>query len=319
MSQEEEKAVNEAEGAEAEEKEEGDVVDEELQKEMKGIKIDESDFGEVNKPKKKDRKEDKKAKKKKGEDFIDYANKNNIQINIEYEENKYELKKTVDPKVDNPRPGKPNENKRGRGNNFSRGGYRGGYRGRQQKRPFKFNSGNKFDMINQRPPYQMGQGNYYQQQHQIPALTEDKDILNYLETIFGEENLNKDSYLRNRIDSKKGTILVDNIVAYNVIKKNNINKQKILDVIKESANLDSLVENEKDYIHIKNYNDLKLISMEQLTANKKSQKIKMNYPQPIVPQMPFAGCNYINNYQNNYIVYQPPFNTPQYISYPENK
>ena len=118
------------------EKGEEEVVDVELQKEMKGIKIEDSDFGNVTKTKKKEKKqkEEKKSKKNKGQDFIDYANKNNIQINIEYEENKYQLKKAEDPKMDN-RQGKPNDNKRGHNN--GKGGYRGGYRGRQQKRPYR--------------------------------------------------------------------------------------------------------------------------------------------------------------------------------------
>ena len=84
-----------------EEKEEEEPVDLELQKEMKGLKIKESDFQNEPKTKKSGKKsknpEDKKIKKK-GQDFIDYANKNNIQINIEYEENKYQLKKKMNKK-----------------------------------------------------------------------------------------------------------------------------------------------------------------------------------------------------------------------------
>ncbi len=317
MSKEEEKPVAEGEaveGGEAEEKED-EVVDVELQKEMKGIKIEDSDFGNVAKPKKKDKKEkeskdDKKGKKKKGQDFIDYANKNNIQINIEYEENKYVLKKTDDPKVDQTKGGvKPNDNRRGHN---PRGGFRGGYRGRPQKRPFKFTSGNKFDVYNQRFPYQYSQGQNFQQ-HQIPALTEDKDILTYLESMFGEQNLNKDTYLRKKL-SEKGTILVDDVVAYNDIKKNNIVAQKILDVIKESENLESVTENEKTYIQIKNFDKLNLLTMEQLYSNKKN-RIKMYYPQP-QQQIPFAGYNYINM-QNNYIF--PAQYMQPYIPYQDGK
>ena len=84
-----------------EEEQEEEPVDLELQKEMKGLKIEASDFAGEPKAKKQNKKskntEDKKGKKK-GQDFLDYANKNNIQINIEYEENKYQLKKKEDQK-----------------------------------------------------------------------------------------------------------------------------------------------------------------------------------------------------------------------------
>ena len=79
-----------------EEKEEEEPVDLELQKEMKGIKISDSDFTnepKAKKPYKKMKNPEEKKVKKKGQDFLDYANKNNIQINIQYEENKYQLKK----------------------------------------------------------------------------------------------------------------------------------------------------------------------------------------------------------------------------------
>ena len=85
-----------------EEEEEEEPVDLELQKEMKGLTISDKDFEKdpkVKKPQKKQKEPKEKKSKKKGQDFLDYANKNNIQINIEYEENKYQLKKTEDPKM----------------------------------------------------------------------------------------------------------------------------------------------------------------------------------------------------------------------------
>ena len=63
---------------------------------MKGLKINDSDFVKEPKTKKHNKKSknpDEKKNKKKGQDFLDYANKNNIEINIEYEENKYQQKK----------------------------------------------------------------------------------------------------------------------------------------------------------------------------------------------------------------------------------
>ena len=106
-----------------EEEQEEEPVDLELQKEMKGLKIEASDFAGEPKAKKQNKKskntEDKKGKKK-GQDFLDYANKNNIQINIEYEENKYQLKKKEDQKYGEKGGNKSNENKK----QFNRGGYK---------------------------------------------------------------------------------------------------------------------------------------------------------------------------------------------------
>ena len=74
-----------------EEVEEEEPVDVELQKQMKNLKFDDSAFTKKTDNKKKEKKEEKKSKKSKGQDFLDYASKNNIQINIEYEEDKIKL------------------------------------------------------------------------------------------------------------------------------------------------------------------------------------------------------------------------------------
>ena len=116
-----------------EEKEEEEPVDLELQKEMKGIKIQDSDFTsepKAKKPSKKLKNPEEKKNKKKGLDFLDYANKNNIQINIEYEENKYQLKKKEDQKAG----AKLTDNKK----QFNRGGYKNQQK-RQQKKMFSGN------------------------------------------------------------------------------------------------------------------------------------------------------------------------------------
>ena len=99
--EEEPKEVQEGknENPEEKEEEEEEPVDLELQKEMKGLTISDSDFKKEPKAKKTQKKPKDptiKKNKKKGQDFLDYANQNNIQINFEYEENKYQLKKTDD-------------------------------------------------------------------------------------------------------------------------------------------------------------------------------------------------------------------------------
>lgn len=277
-----------------EEEQEEEPVDLELQKEMKGLKIEASDFAGEPKAKKQNKKskntEDKKGKKK-GQDFLDYANKNNIQINIEYEENKYQLKKKEDQKYGEKGGNKSNENKK----QFNRGGYKN-EKNRTQKRQQNYYTGNKFDNYG----WKYYQNNY---QHQVPKLIENKEILEYLEKMFGEENLNKNLYLSKRIN--QGKILIDDIVNYNDIKKNNINADKILETIKDSQNLECINEDNKNYIKIKNFEKLKLISPDQIYQNKKAGRPNRPYNQMPYQQYqyPSYGNNYINM-QNNF--YFPP-------------
>ena len=274
-----------------EEKEDEEPVDLELQKEMKGLKVVDSDFTNELKTKKVNKKtknqEDKKGKKK-GQDFIDYANKNNIQINIEYEENKYQLKKKNRNII--------NDNKR----QYNKGGYKNN-KNYQQKIP-KY-TGNKFDIYGQRMP----QHNY--NQHPTPKLVENKEILEYLEKIFGESNLNKDTYIRNRL--KDGKISIDEIVAYNDIKRNNISAQKIIEIIKDSQNLEIVNEENKTYIKIKNFDKLNLLTLEQIIANKKAARMqKMQYSLLMGQQSyPYNGySNFINMQNNNYFYKFPNYN-----------
>ena len=294
-----------------EEKEEEEPVDLELQKEMKGLKISDSDFTNQPKTKKQNKKtknpEEKKMKKK-GQDFLDYANKNNIQINIQYEENKYQLKKKEDQKFGEKNGNRFNDNKR----QYNKGGFKND-KNHPQKRQQNFNTGNKFDNFGQRPFQQ----NY--NQRSAPKLEENKDILEYLEKLFGEENLNKDTYIRNRLTN--GKILVSDIVNYNDIKKNNISAEKILEIIKDSQNLECVNEEGNNYIKIKNIDKLNLLSLEQIIQNKKTAKMqKMQYMAPMgYPQYPY---NYINM-QNNYYIYNkyPYTNYPNvgYAPIPDNK
>ena len=293
------------ENPEEQKEEEEEPVDLELQKEMKGIKIVDSDFSNEPKSKKQNKKlrnpEDKKNKKK-GQDFLDYANKNNIQFNIEYEENKYQLKKK-----DEQKNGDKNGNNKYNNNNkrqYNKGGYNKNYQQKGNR-----NTGNKFDNINQRmyPPQQ----HYYQ--NYFPKLVENKEILDYLEKIFGEKNLNKDTYIRNRL--KDGKILVDDIASYNNIKKNNIDSKKIMEIVKDSQNLECVNEEDKDYIKIKNFDKLNLLSIEQIISNKAMMRMR-NYANPIPPY----GYNPYINMQNNYYFSFPSYNPSEgYIPPPENK
>ena len=267
-----------AENSEEEKEEEEEPVDIELQKEMKGLKIEDSDFSnepKAKKPAKKQKNPEGKKSKKKGQDFIDYANKNNIQLNIEYETKKYQPKRKEDQKFGN----KYTDNKKP----FNKGGYKND-KNYQKRNPIY--SGNKFDNFSQIKPYQ----NYHQQS--TPKLVENKDILEYLEKFFGEENLNKNTYIRNRLND--GKILVEAVEAYNDFKRNNINSQKIMEVIKDSKTLECVNEDNKNYIKIKNFEQLKLLTIEQIIE--KNKAMKMQKPQFMPMYYPY---NYIAM-QNNY-------------------
>ena len=292
------------ENPEEEKEEEEEPVDLELQKEMKGIKIVDSDFSNEPKAKKQNKKlknpEDKKNKKK-GQDFLDYANKNNIQINIEYEENKYQLKKKDEQKIGDKNGNKYNNNNK---RQYNKGGYNKNYQQKGNR-----NTGNKFDGVNQR---MYPQPHYYQNFY--PKLVENKEILEYLEKIFGEKNLNKDTYIRNRL--KDGKILVDDVAAYNNIKKNNIDSNKIMEIVKDSQNLEIVNEEDKNYIKIKDFDKLKLLSIEQIISNKNYLRMR-NY----APQMAYPPYNGYINMQNNYYFSFPSYGAPNegYIPPPENK
>ena len=66
--------------------------------------------------------------------------------------------------------------------------------------------------------------NYNYQQQNTIQLTDDKQIVEHLEKIFSEENLNKDLYLRNRINN--GKILIEDLARHYDFKLNNINQVK---------------------------------------------------------------------------------------------
>ena len=292
------------ENPEEQNEEEEEPVDIELQKEMKGLKIDESEFAnnpKEKKPTKKSKNPEEKKSKKKGQDFLDYANKNNIQINIEYEENKYQLKKKEDQKGGN----KYNDNKK----QFNKGGFKNN-KNNQQKR-VQMPSGNKFDNFVQAPPHQK------YNQRSVPTLSDDTKILEYLEKFFSEANLNKNTYIRNRLKDN-GKMLVDDVASYNDFKKNNINSQKIMEILKNCQTLECVTEENKNYIKIKNFDKLKLIPLEQIIENNRANRMnKMPYP-PMggIPFYPSPYGNFIAM-QNNYYFQPPYYNGPNQYYQPE--
>ena len=305
--------VENPENHEEEEKEEEEPIDLELQKEMKGIKIDDSDFNKKDSKTKKAGKKSKnpedKKNKKKGQDFIDYANKNNIQINIEYEENKFQSKKKGNKNFGEKDGNKLYDNKKQNSNNLKVQAHAFVPKSKRQQ-PYNYYSGNKFDNFGQRPFQPKTNTNPLPNKRK---LEKNEEILAFLEEIFAEKNLNKDTYIRNRL--KDGKILIDDMANYNDIKRNNINVEKILEIIKDSQNLECVNEENKNYIKIKNFDNLKLLTLEQIIENKKAAKMKRMqfFPQY---QYPFHGYNYIS-FENNFFIY-PGYPQGNYKPIPEN-
>merc|ERR1712170_327609 len=134
---------------------ENEAVDIELQKAMQNVKVDDDMYRDDSKNVKRE-KQDKKSKKNRGEDFHDYAKKNDIQLNLEYEDklNVKSEKKGLNEK--------PYENKKGKfqGNkNYDDGNkkYKGNYyknKGGFKKNHFKTGN-NKFDLCNMHLPKMM--------------------------------------------------------------------------------------------------------------------------------------------------------------------
>ena len=308
------KPQEEAENAEQaqpeEEVEEEEPVDVELQKQMKNLKFDDSAFTKKTDTKKKEKKEEKKSKKNKGQDFLDYASKNNIQINIEYEEDKIQEKRKQfnekNKKFNGTKQGGRYQRKPGQNDGYTGNKYNNRNQGyRQQKRPpFKF-GGNKFDACNmQKTPYEMQyQENVYVQK-QTPILTEDKDILAFVEDMFTSTSLNKDIYLRKHL-SENGEIDINDIVNYYTIKNNNLSAEKISQVLKDSKSLEIKKENDKTFVVVKGFKEMSLLSLETIAASKKAakmQRMQQNMYPPMGEYAPYmGGYNYIHM-QNNYFI-----------------
>ena len=114
---------------------------------------------------------------------------------------------------------------------------------------------------------------------------------------------------------------VEDLAKYNDFKSNKIDEQKIIDLSKNCKNLEIINEEGKNYIKIKDFDETKLLTVQQILDNKKNQKMqKMQFNNAGNP--PFAP--YLN-FQNNYIIYNTTYQPyPQYFPnpgfiYPQNK
>jgi hypothetical protein len=155
-------------------------------------------------------------------------------------------------------------------------------------------------MFNKNIYYQ--NNNNYKSFSAPPLLKDDKEILNYLEEMFGEQNLNKDLYLRYRL-GESGLINIEDLVKYRNLAHNNVSAEKILELIKDNKNFEKIELEGKTYIRINNFKEMKLLTIDEINNNKKSKKIyQFPYNNYYGPYMP-------NNY---YIIYGGYLNQQQY-------
>lgn len=289
---------------------EDEPVDEELQKQMKKITIDDGYFNQQAKPKQKSQK---KVSKKKGQDFLEYANKNNIVINIQYgEEDKNggsnQKKRTNDQynqeqhSLNHKRQFKGGNTNNNGGNNYKyKSNYNKSHQQNQGSKGYVKLGGNKFDACNQMP-FQYGPPQF---QPQIPqqkeiTLSTDEQILSYLERLLSLTSLNRDLYLRYRINDK-GMINITELTNYYGLKNNEVTPQRIIDVITKNDSVSSIGINEEDNIinvAIKHWNTIspQLNSIEVISAKKK--QIKMQQAQIAMQHynMPYTYIHMQNNY-----------------------
>ena len=96
-----------------------------------------------------------------------------------------------------------------------------------------------------------------------------------------------------------------------ILKKNNINSEKIIEILINCQTLECTTEESKNFIKIKNFDKLNLIPLEQIIENNRENRIpKMQYIS--MGGIPFYHPQYGNFYdmQNNYYFQQPYYNSP---------
>jgi hypothetical protein len=309
---------------------------------MKKVTIDESIFSQGETKDKSKSGSKKVSKKKKGEDFIDYANKNGIEVNIQYEdkaakEDKNFLNKNIaKPTVINAQAYKQ---EKPTGNNNFRGGYKGGYNNRKPQFKKNFRTGNnKFDQCNlhlsrvmpmMSPLYNpytmqggynyapnMSQGGYYTPNVSTFPLPEvdnsnAESIVNFIEVYLSLDNLNQDLYLRNRMD-ENGFISASEIANHNRLKTRGVTVEMIYSLFSnnDDPHVEAKLNNDELVLRNRDWGSLQdsLLPREVIQQNKRALK-QQAYANPM-------NMNYVSM-QNNYFFNGPPSNdlSAMYMSY----
>mmetsp|Transcript_29756 Transcript_29756/g.30895 ORF Transcript_29756/g.30895 Transcript_29756/m.30895 type:complete len:218 (-) Transcript_29756:130-783(-) len=123
----------------------------------------------------------------------------------------------------------------------------------------------------------------------------EKGVKESLEYYLSLENLNKDLFIRQKIDSE-GYIEAEDILKFNNMKKQKVDINTIREIVNENNSMvEEKVVNDKIFLRSKLWNEIKhnLISLEELEARKTQKKGNYNY-------------NYVTM-QNNYFMPMMPY------------
>lgn len=143
--------------------------------------------------------------------------------------------------------------------------------------------------------------NFNNSQMEDHSIIGGKGVKESLEYYFSLDNLNKDLFMRKKIDND-GYIEVEEILKFNNMIKNNATSDTIKDILKESKVLEESQAYGKTFLRNKNWEEIKhnLISVEEIEARKNQKKGNFNY-------------NYVTM-QNNYFMPMMPIDPSMFGS-----
>ena len=314
-----------------------------LNKNMQNLSVDEDPFSGLEKSKKKKKgKQPKPVSTKKGEDFLEYAKKHEIDVDFTYEKSPERKKEEVAQEkkkytnnysstTNSTTTNKPYNNNTNT-NNYQNKNYKKNYKNNNNNNEFNkqqqtkvFN--NKFDQINSyntnpysnpnmhmMRPEMMFMGQMPMQPINFPMQVEDnmyeKGVKESLEYYLSLEHLNKDKYIRQKIDNN-GYIDVEEILKFNNMKKHKADLDTIRDCINnKNSPIEEASFNNRIYIRNKDWNQIKnyLIPIEEIESRKSKKNYNFNYVTMqnnyFMPMMPYdqnmmmQGMNYMNYMPN---------------------
>jgi hypothetical protein len=291
-----------------EEEEEENVLDEETKSKLKNITFDESMFS-AQTGKTQNKKEKKVKKNKRGQDFMDYAKTNGIDVKIQYED--INTKQNFN-EQDNKKPlsdSNPHYKK-----NFPQNNYK--YQSQQRNNNVNAQSQqvkvNKFDSMQAQSYNPMMYSNYnsfnaqtntnfyynqqnpeeaqayyqmmlFQQQQMAEAYRrqmiqqeEAGSLVSALEYYLSQENLNKDYYIRSKLNDE-GFLDAEELIKFNSMKAKGIKIEDVEFAVKNSQNL-KYVKTSDGKLFLKNINwdDFcsGLLSMEEIKFQKQNRRLQ---------------------------------------------
>lgn len=311
-----------------EEEDDNTPVDPDVLKKLNNLTIDQSAFTGTNEPKSKKKKgKQPKDNKGHGKDFLEYAGKNGIELNIKYE--KSPEKTNTRNNIDRKEGYKNNYSNNNNSNNYKQGGQKYQTQNKKFMNNNKFNNNhthnkkeynenygqqqktfsNKFDPVNgynmhpymypmqqpfgnmmrpdmmyfgqmpMQPMQPMHFPNVMQTNDELPHNFGEKGIKESLEYYLSLENLNKDFYIRTKIDSN-GYIDVNDILNFNNMKKNKASLESIREIVKEGNTIiEEAIFSDKVFVRNKKWEEIKpyLCSIEELESKKTQKKGNYNY------------------------------------------